>query len=457
MALARALSACLALALAASAQAAMVCVDPDPNDSCADTIQAGVNAAVAGDVVQVAPGLYLEEVAIATAGITLRGGKGALIDPSGLPPPAHAIHVTAADVVIDGIGVRNGDDDGIRVTGVPRTQIRRVDVQSPDDVCVNLMGTTPDTVIEGSRFRDCGDEAVSAADADRLQLLGNNVEGGDGFDVIGDEVHAERNGFLRYAGTGLGIEGSAAMVTGNRFERGDGGIGVEGGQASITRNSLTNLDGTAIDVEGDDPLIEGNPISSVGGTGISLLCEVACNAARIVRNRLAQIGGTGISAETLVAGLVVEGNQVSQATGTGIDLDTVGARAESNRVTGAGTGSGDCMNVEGSDNSVLGNALGTCSADGIFLEGDDNSVEGNRVSNTSDDAIDVDDGAGNDVLENRAGGAIDNGIEVSAAATTTTVSDNQASGLRADYCDSGTATGGTDVPDVTLGCGDIDD
>jgi hypothetical protein len=68
----------LALALlpasAALPASAVLCVDPGDAD-CQATIQAGVNAAAVREVVQVAGGLYLEEVAIATQGLVLRGGS----------------------------------------------------------------------------------------------------------------------------------------------------------------------------------------------------------------------------------------------------------------------------------------------------------------------------------------------------------------------------------------------
>src|SRR5262245_41519972 len=58
-----------------AASHAVVCVDPD-NANCEATIQAGVDAAAADEVVQVAPGLYNEEVTIGTAGVILRGSRG---------------------------------------------------------------------------------------------------------------------------------------------------------------------------------------------------------------------------------------------------------------------------------------------------------------------------------------------------------------------------------------------
>ncbi len=434
---------------------AVVCVDPgDPG--CFATIQAGVDAAAVGEVVVVATGLYIEKVSITTAGVILRGGKGAVIDAEGLGAPEDAITIGAADVAIESLAIRNGDT-GITVNGVGGTRISNVSIQSADGPCIELNDTTPGVRIEGSRLQICGDEAVTSELSNGLLLTGNTLESSDGVDVTGADVRAERNSWSRHGDTCLAIVGGDAVVTGNRFDLCASGIAIEGADAVVTRNTLTNTDGTAIDVEGDDFVIEGNPITA-SGRGIDTFCEFSCGSARIVRNRLATLAGSGIVAESLDGGLTIEGNQLSQAVGGGLVLDTVGANVVGNRVTTAGGSGGECIDLDGSGNLLTRNGLAGCGGDGIKLDGDTNTVEANRVAGTGDDGIDVvADGVGNTLLENQASGATDNGIEVSVDATGTTVTDNQASGLHAAYCDGGTATGGTDVPDDTMDCGDIDD
>jgi hypothetical protein len=430
------------------------CVNPD-NAGCLSTIQAGVNAAAVGEVVQVASGLYNEEVTIATQGLILRG-RGVVIDPSGQAPPAHGITISANDVVIEGIAIRNGDDNGIQVTAAGGVQLLGVDVQSADDLCVSLTGATPNVSIESSHFRSCGDEAVASEDSSGLQLLGNSFEGADGVDVTGDGIRAERNTFTR--GGGLAIDGADAVVTGNRFTHCSSGIEIVGSDPSVTRNSLTNTGGTAIDVEGDDLVVEGNPINGATGTGIHVFCDASCGSARVFRNRVTAIGGAGIDADSSDNGLRVEANQVSQVRGNGLNLDTLGASVLKNRVTGAGGAGGECLDVAGDSNTLTGNSLAGCGGDGIKVDGDNNAVEANRVSGTGDDGIDiVNAGLSNDVVRNQARGATDNGIEISVDATSTVVVDNQASGLHADFCDGGTNTDTPDTPDETSGCGNIDD
>lgn len=70
-----------------------------------DTIQAAVNAAVSGDVVQVSKGVYRENVIVTTSGIALRGKSGATIDAG---YAADCVHVAANDVEVSGFTLLNG-------------------------------------------------------------------------------------------------------------------------------------------------------------------------------------------------------------------------------------------------------------------------------------------------------------------------------------------------------------
>jgi hypothetical protein len=60
------------------------------------TIQAGVDAASAGDIIQVAAGVYNENVVIATSALRLHGSSGAVIDGFGLTGSGIHVRGTAA-------------------------------------------------------------------------------------------------------------------------------------------------------------------------------------------------------------------------------------------------------------------------------------------------------------------------------------------------------------------------
>src|SRR5215510_4237939 len=68
-----------------------------------ESIQAAVDAAVAGDVVQVAKGIYNENVVVSTAGITLKG-KGATIDGR---IQGNCLAINANDVTVESLTLIN--------------------------------------------------------------------------------------------------------------------------------------------------------------------------------------------------------------------------------------------------------------------------------------------------------------------------------------------------------------
>lgn len=92
--------------------AATVCVDPD-DGACHATIQDGVDAAAAGDTVDIAKGTYFEAVVIPAGkdGITLTGK--AVIDAHEAEDPNHpdgspSIIVNSNDVSVEKITIYNG-------------------------------------------------------------------------------------------------------------------------------------------------------------------------------------------------------------------------------------------------------------------------------------------------------------------------------------------------------------
>jgi hypothetical protein len=439
---------------AGSAAAGDVCVDPGA-PQCAPTVQAGVDAANPGEVVRVAPGLYREAVRIDTEGITLRGSKGVVIDPSGLPAPASSITVTADDVGLERLGIANGDENGVVVRDAARVRMLALEIVSPDGLCIAMQGATPSASIQHSRLRFCGDSALRAEDADGLALLDSVIEGGDGIDLVGDDIEASRNHLSRMMGQ-FGVTGANARMTQNRLELCDR-IRASGSDLLIAENRVRN--GFAILAFGDDLAVERNLVTGVVGNGIQASCGDSCGRARIARNRLSDVSGTGIVVRGATrGGLRVEDNRIVRGGTAAVVLDrSDGVRVDSNRIQQAGGVLTGCVEVIGDENEVLSNRVSDCAGDAISIAGDRNRIEANRVSIGSDDGVDLEAGSGNNVLDNRIAGVSDNGIELSGGVSATQVSGNRSAGLRADFCDGGAGTTGTDSPDTTDGCGDVDD
>lgn len=183
-----------------AAQAAKICVNPN-RTSCEATIQDAVDAAVAGDTISVASGVYFENVAIPSGkdGLTIRGGRSAILDAGddGLavtPNTGIGIAIGSNDVTIRGITIRNGDDHQIELADL-------------------VTGTTV------SRVQSINSES---------DFVSSAVGGNNNTTVTGCEIFAP--------------DSSAADVTGNGFE--------------FTRNKVRHTSSTGVDVTGDDAVIE---------------------------------------------------------------------------------------------------------------------------------------------------------------------------------------------------------
>src|SRR5512143_339841 len=91
------------------------------------TIQAAVDAASSGDIIQVKAGVYNENVVIVTSGLRLHAGSGAVIDGAGLTGSGILVLGTAADpvtdVVVSGFEVRDFQR-GIVVQWATQARIR---------------------------------------------------------------------------------------------------------------------------------------------------------------------------------------------------------------------------------------------------------------------------------------------------------------------------------------------
>ena len=125
--------------LVLSASAATLCVNPHGSHGCSSTIGAAVSAASPGDVIQVWPGVYNEQVTI-TKSLSLiamsQHDHDAVIDATSL---ANGIWIDGmstapnpgvANVVISGFTVRNANFEGILLTNA--TNVTLVDNQVMD-------------------------------------------------------------------------------------------------------------------------------------------------------------------------------------------------------------------------------------------------------------------------------------------------------------------------------------
>lgn len=185
------LSGCaLAIGASPSAGAATICVGPRPG--CYSTIVSAVAAASPGDQIEVAQGVYHEDVVIGKS-LSLIGKNRAntIVDATGL---ANGIYIDGLDnpglnhVTVSGFTIRNANFEGVLITNAAYVTLnnnrisgndRGLDVQN--FVCPGL----PD--FETAEDVDCG-EAVHVAGLDHSMLSNNVVENNAGGFLISDET-----------------------------------------------------------------------------------------------------------------------------------------------------------------------------------------------------------------------------------------------------------------------------
>jgi len=258
-----------ALVLPGAASARQIIVAPVGGDY--STVAAGVGAALAGDIVTVRPGVYMESVAFGRSGsaaagfITLQGEPGAILDGTG--KSGAGITISSRNYVkVMGMTVQNfkagGTPMGISVEGSSSfIELRNNlihDIESPNGNAHGIAfygsAATPMTnvVVQGNEIRNC-----KLGQSESLVLNGNI----DGFNVTGNLVHDNDNigiDFIGFEGTGpvgqdqarngVCVENvvyniSSATNPTYGGDRSADGIYVDGGRdIVIERNKVDNCD-----------------------------------------------------------------------------------------------------------------------------------------------------------------------------------------------------------------------
>lgn len=176
--------------------AATRCVNPGGKNGCTSTIGAAVSAASPGDVIQVWPGVYNEQVTI-TQSLSLISAVplGAVIDATNQPNGIWVNGMSAApqpgvaNVVISGFKVRNANYEGILLTNVTNATLTGNEVKNNDRSLDSAGGTCPgiDTAFETNEQDDCG-EGVHLMAVDHSTILQNEIDHNSGGILVSDET-----------------------------------------------------------------------------------------------------------------------------------------------------------------------------------------------------------------------------------------------------------------------------
>jgi parallel beta-helix repeat protein len=435
----------------APAHSANICVNPS-SASCSATIQAGIDAAAIGDSVSISGGFYNENVTIATDGITLRGGKGAVLDGDD-PLSGIGITVNADGVTVQGFTIRNGQSYGIEVNGSGAT-IRNMSISGPNSSCIYIAGS--DATISSNRIRGCGSEAVYVNSANNVSIVRNTISQCDSscLDVTGDGFVIERNNI---------------QITEDSYL-----IDVSGDDGDIVNNNLSNSDSESISASGDNILVSGNKMSvgsaaldlnganpvvtrnrgryvGSGSDAFDVNCSAPCDVALVSNNRIEDVrddtGGFTVSASGV--GMIVERNTARRTEDYGMNISgTSSITVRNNSVSTVGGDSDTpCFYVSGTGGHVVEDNRGSdCHGDGVYATGTGHSVDDNHLRDVLEDGISVQGGTNITVTDNTIRDA--HGVGVDAQSSTgTTLDGNRINGARLGICDE--ATGSTVTNNTT--------
>ncbi|HEX4036458.1 MAG TPA: right-handed parallel beta-helix repeat-containing protein [Acidobacteriaceae bacterium] len=181
---------------ASSALAATLCVNPNGKLGCKATIGAAVAAASPGDVIQVWPGVYDEQVTISKSlSLMSTVPLAAVIDATNsangiwVDGMSAAPNPGVANVVISGFKIRNANYEGVLLTNATNVTLIENEVMDNDRSLDSAGGTCPgiNTAFETNEQDDCG-EGVHLMGVDHSTILRNEVAHNAGGILSSDET-----------------------------------------------------------------------------------------------------------------------------------------------------------------------------------------------------------------------------------------------------------------------------
>lgn len=278
-----------------------------------NTIQYGVDQLVAGDILTVTPGVYMERVALRGTGdsgddgapLTILGQAGAIIDGSNMTPNGEDALLTLDDVnnvIIDGLEIRNFKTPfgfrinnvpiGILVTGTSNqieinnnivTGMENNSTCTQNDNCgpgangIAVYGRSVNGITNISFTNN--EVAFNKTASSEAFVLNGNV---NGFSVIGNYIHDNNNIGLDF----IGLEGQCSSCS-NSQDRARNGLVLNN---RVVNNSTANL--------GGNPWYQGSP--SAGGIYVDGGVNIIIDGNFVTENDL------GIEIASEAAGEVTE-------------------------------------------------------------------------------------------------------------------------------------------------------
>ena len=237
------------------------------------TIQAALNAAAAGDTINVLSGTYFEKLSFPHGGsagggyITLQAGSGQspILDGTGVSGSNMVLIDTQSYVKLIGFEIRNNlkvnDGSGVRILGsgsnIEIRNNRIHDIRGRSAMGITVYGTAPtpisNLIIDGNQIYDC-----EPANSETLTLNGNVTD----FQVTNNLVRDVNNIGIVFIGGERDIQPDPTKVARNGECRGNqvyhansnygggfaGGIYVDGGQNIVIENNIVSQSDLGIEI-----------------------------------------------------------------------------------------------------------------------------------------------------------------------------------------------------------------
>jgi hypothetical protein len=392
-----AFSACLAMPIVVEAKTVKV-----SKSGPITTIQAGIDAAAAGDTVLVSAGRYPENVEIPSSktGLTLRGKGVVTIDVPSALATGDRVVVHASGVTLRGLKAHDGVTPGFPLG-------------------FGFWILANDVTIDGCETRNCR-IGVAASNAHRLVVRKSRIRSSDTGIATGgsDDVRIERSSIV------------GAQTA---------GINLQGDRASISRTTIANTLFLGVWISGADAIVDRVVILG-GGYADTLYSSLRIDGDGGVVSRCVVRRGAGFGISKSGAGGVITKNRVLESWNTGIAVSGSSVIVLANDVRdGTGMfGATHGISVLGAGHVVAKNRVRRVHRDGISVGGDGCEVRANVVLDNGQDGIDVDFGESNVVTKNVVIGNAAEGIEINANGTM--VLGNVAKGNRIDFAADGLLT-----------------